>query len=322
MGRGIAMGRPSRNRVAIAGAVAIVSVLAAVGLGTSASAAATSDRPQTILIHVAKLGKVGGHRVLMIAGKFPRGLGGEGILFREHRGKRGPRGFAGVIVSGRSGSSRSSASYTSKAVVTRKRIVAELGDLGRISVRMHPRRVRTGEGAEITRGVYRGRIRFKGEDHYIDIDRAHVRGATALIDLGLLERTPPAAFRSLVDAVPRRLASADVTAYRQSRSIYTELGYRIRSEGDEQTGRFTALTAETRDGVSITRSREGRLPSSSLVVAPDLTTATLTGSGMLAGAAEFISPGLWDGDLHTSMPGDPWVRLAGPKFRADVRLGL
>jgi hypothetical protein len=242
---------------------------------------------------------------------------------------RRPSGFISVQVQNHHAIS----TYNVQGTVTHNRLFAKLGDLGRISLHFHLRHTRTtrrGCSREHERlGVFRGQVRFRGEDQYVDVDANELKGKVEM-ERGLSGRC------TVLVLPATRHPKAGPKAKAGSRHHHAD--YAVLFAHKESTARpalfaavkaarksadFLAASLEFRDPVFIEREeyREGR--AGDFRISKGLKTARIEPSPRaFRGSGHFRAHHVhsrWKGSLATSFPGAAHVRLAGRKFEAKLR---
>lgn len=214
--------------------------------------------------------------------------------------------------------------YTTRALVTRHRLKANLGSFGRIALRFRPStQSRAAQrlapvpapgslvnryfqqvagcavGSELRGGHFKGRLRFRGEDGYIRIRTRHARGFIS----------PGTRSCSKVEQVHGVALDA------KSGSLAFEAVHLRQQRG----AGFLA-----REHTRIGRVRVGRLAlgggwGKSFTYDSELTSAHVEPvRGPFSGSADLNPSGAWTGPLAVSFPGAPDLPLAGPEFAARL----
>jgi hypothetical protein len=215
-------------------------------------------------------------------------------------------------------------SYTVRGKVLPQRIDARFGKFGRVAVRLKTERMRkgkleeqcTGKPETIRYGVFVGTIRFRGEGGYTSVD---ARQATGRLSSG-----------SKIRCVFPNLRPGSGPVAHASRQVPPSLGAaqgRQRGFGVEIYGGkrrstfFSAFSQEQRGRMKIFRNVFAEAPLSSFAFASDLSSATVQPPQPFQGEAGFqrtpAGP-TWSGTLSVDFPGRDDVRLAGPRFEADL----
>lgn len=222
------------------------------------------------------------------------------------------RGEVTVTVSKQGASSY----YSAPAKVTARRIKARLRGFGRIAVRFGPRHARTASRDKrssparmpveciqtelTTSGVFRGRIRFRGEHGYTSV---RARRAPGQVGWRSPERCTGSAHGTLLSA---RSGPTRFVALR-----------------DETLGgltAFEALARERKRAVLISRTGLRVAEQSEFSFDSGLTSAHVEPAGVpFSGSADFTSPGDWTGSLAVSFAGEENLPLAGQGFTAKLK---
>jgi hypothetical protein len=225
--------------------------------------------------------------------------------------------------------------YVARGTVSRNRISASFGSMGKVSVRFRPsgqvaeskprRHCRGADHFTSDLGVYVGSIRFSGENDYLSLRAHRAKGR----------------IRS-----PLHLRCTDVRFHRIE-------GRRARPVRNTPFGDITLLGASQRHGVSaveffalqlrqrtlfvaVTEQGRGRMAEIryAVAVAADKTftfddartSATLQPPAPFLGRGDYHAAAdgttSWSGSLSASFPGAPRLPLAGPEFKATLASGL
>jgi hypothetical protein len=223
--------------------------------------------------------------------------------------------------------------YIAHGTATTNRIKASFGSFGRISVRFRPsgRVVKSRRGKRCrgpnrytTRpGVFVGRIRFTGEDHYVQVRAKRAKGHIRR-PLRLRCAKPPRPIARSSQAV-NKLPSASVGVL--------EAGWREPLAARELIAlRFGAKvlcfasTEESLGALAEIRYAFALAPARTLTQNEALTAAKLkppwpfAGTGAYAASPDGVRT--WAGDLRASFPGAPGLPLTGPEFRVRLDSGL
>jgi hypothetical protein len=221
------------------------------------------------------------------------------------------------------------AAYFAPGEVTREGIAAKFGGFGEFVVDYEPfRTLEThgpnrhckGEPNTTTEGFFRGTMRFRGEDGYVSVDAARVKGTLALQPKWDCDYYRTAA------ASRARGGEADddeATLAAQSR------GDRIRfsvfgshEKGERPNAFFIASSQEAREGVDIFRITYAGSRSAGFEFDNRRGTATVDPPAPYAGSAYYRrrpnAPDHWTGSLTAPLLGLGRVRLAGPGFVAAM----
>jgi hypothetical protein len=218
-------------------------------------------------------------------------------------------------------------SYAVRGKVLPLRIDARFGKFGRVAVRLKTERMRkgkleeqcTGKPETIRYGVFAGTIRFRGEGGYTSVD---ARRATGRLSSGtkikcvfpnLRPGSGPAARAAHAS---RQVPPSLVASQGRQRVFAVEV-----SGGKRRSPFFSAFSQEQRGRMEIFRNVFAEAPLSSFAFASDLSSATVQPPQPFQGEASFqrtpASP-TWSGTLSVDFPGREGVRLAGPRFEADL----
>jgi hypothetical protein len=240
-----------------------------------------------------------------------------------------------LLAEGRTGS----VSYLLRGHVTRRRMVANLGRLGRISVRFKASKKETetlpaAKGCKPPRslkesGVFKGTISFHGERGFTTVHSARARGDIATLTLPpCAERQPrpgpaPGPLSLRAAHKPRKVA-ASLTAVSQSkarRTVFSAARFPDSSEWfddanvTERRGRIAIERNVFEFGApdTATLTKRGVHPASTQVNAPKPFLGSATYS------EEPVPPALpWDGSLRVELPGIGMIPLAGKGFHPTL----
>lgn len=224
-------------------------------------------------------------------------------------------------------------SYVARGTVTPHRLAASFGPFGEISVRFRPsRRIvrsRRAQGCKgpdrytIRPGVFVGRIRFTGEDRYIQVRAKRAKGRI---------RRPP---HLRCATPPRRTATSSrtVKGFQFVSPGVLEAGWRQPLAATELValrfgGRVLcfASTEESLGSMARIRYAFAVAPARTFAQNEALTAASLKLPWPFAGAGAYAaSPDgvrTWTGDLRASFPGAPGLPLTGPEFRVRLESGF
>lgn len=222
--------------------------------------------------------------------------------------------------------------YRTTGRVSRRRIEARFGSLGRISVRFRRRRVSRprpfppgcrGQRARRETGLFHGSIRFEGENGFTTIDARRAGGEV----LRTHRLTCPSPFgRPLLpgrdDAVGGvKLTSLSAVERSGGRRVAFEaVGLPLGPLGDLFF--INATVHERRDGMRIARGAFEIGDDSSVLLSPPgrrPVRATVTLPRPFLGSAEYRDapgrPAEWFGSLAVRLPGAGRVALTGPGFQ-------
>jgi hypothetical protein len=252
----------------------------------------------------------------------------------------GARGVVAIVVtrgSGsrttRRGSSRGFAltGYAAKGTVTSRRVKASFGRFGRIAVRFRPsgrvvksprrRRCKGPHRYTIRHGVFVGKIRFAGENHYVQV-RAH--RAKGRIRRPLRLRCSRSRRPLRASARQRRAGGSPAFSYGT-----LQAGWREALTSTEflalrfgKRALYLASSEESLGAVAEVRYAMATGPSRTFVMNEALTSARLRppwpfrGAGAYAASTDGVRT--WSGDLRASFPGAPGFPLAGSGFRVKL----
>jgi hypothetical protein len=247
---------------------------------------------------------------------------------------RASSGFLSVQVQNH----HSIATYNVQGTVTHNRLFAKLGDLGRISLHFHLRHARTNRHGcfrEHERlGVFRGHVRFRGEDDYVNVDARELRGKVETRG-GRTHRC-----RRIVIAVPsgpdKKAESTAKPASERDRAERYTLFYARRHlafgrtyfAAIKETREFTVFFAanfQRRGEVFIDREEYSEGKAGDFHTAKGLKAARIEPSPhAYRGTGHFRAHNhrghnRWKGSLATSFPGAAHIGLAGANFKAELR---
>jgi hypothetical protein len=229
--------------------------------------------------------------------------------------------------------------YGVQGTVTHNRLFGKLGDFGRISLRFHLRHTRTEHHGCRTRqerlGVFRGRVHFRGEDDYVNIDANELKGKVET-GRGLSDRC-----RVITLPAPRRHPKAEAKARPSSEHhkahrytfFFADKESKLSStffgaiKETRKASAFLSDRFELKGPVLIDREEYGETngKAGDFKVSKGLRTARIEPSPRaFRGSGHFRAHhkrnhNRWKGSLATSFPGAHHVRLAGPNFEAELR---
>lgn len=223
--------------------------------------------------------------------------------------------------------------YIAHGTATTNRIKASFGSFGRISVRFRSsgRVVKSGRGRRCrgpnrytTRpGVFVGRIRFTGEDRYVQVRAKRAKGRIRR-PLRLRCASPPrptAKSSQAVKSLPIVHTGVLEAGWREPLAA-TEL---IALRFDSRALCF-ASTEESLGSLAEVRYAFVVAPARALTHDEALTAAKLkppwpfAGTGAYAASPDGVRT--WTGGLRASFPGAPGLPLTGPEFRVRLASGL
>lgn len=225
-----------------------------------------------------------------------------------------------AVIAGRKGRG---AYYSAPAVVTDKKIEADLGALGEIDVTLrlsgkkgvvHPICAPKAR-VPYDKGTYVGTIEFRGEEGYTQVSTDRARFSYGpFANIGC-------PYSSTGELIGPRLPGALLWAYTEFEQGRVAL--RANKNGPGKRVRVEAEIAEKKGRVSILREITSTYPADSFAFAPDLRTATLnppapfSGTGLFRRAAK--PSARWSGNLSVDFPGRSNVSLTGARFGVGLR---
>lgn len=228
------------------------------------------------------------------------------------------------------------ATYELRGRVTRNRIEANLGALGRISVGFRPRVSEGGEKIDDGRckgrrslnekGWFVGTVEFHGELDFTDASATRA-GGNRIRDFRTVCRRRGRA-RGSAGALPGSLLSHIVAAARVP-GVTTRFGAgtAVPDIKPGPTWGFSASKVETFSRIKVTREVQSASYTGVSESAPGVVpvTATLEPGGPFVGSASFSQtpgqPAAWSGSLGVQLPGAGIVPLTGPAFAAALCRG-
>lgn len=251
--------------------------------------------------------------------------------------------------------------YLVHGTATESRLEADFGKLGEIAMRFHPSRNRTwvrphrncrGLGAFLVRrGTWQGRLRFRGEDDYLSLDRHRVRGRVETVapqclrqgrkngrKEGRKHRTHKRPDKRRHRARVRRQGISDrrSVAPTQQPPLGREVpvlqaGWRKGVFATEFVGgagregsTFYAATEEARGRVAVFRTARAEAGSKAVRADNALTRAVVTPPWPFHRSARYRAgpdgSRTWSGFLNVSFPGAPRYPLTGEPFRSSLEL--
>jgi hypothetical protein len=200
-----------------------------------------------------------------------------------------------------------SATYATEGKATARVMRLDLGRFGEVHVRFHARRTKmvppprgcTGPKAKEKIGIWRGKIRFKGEHRYTTARATEARGKVFFpVDLNC--------HGGKLHAV------TSLSAYKGTTTDFAA----TRLKGSSKTT-FTALDFGPVEAVTITRSVELTAPASTFTFNDALTRAHVKPPWPFSGTGDFASPSSWTGPLMVRFPGKR-VALTGAGWTASL----
>lgn len=228
-----------------------------------------------------------------------------------------------AVSRGRSKRQFSETAYLARGVATPERLQATFGKFGKVSMRFRESRNRTWRGKRRRcrgagrfvrrRGVFVGKLLFRGEDGYVAVDARRARGSVVTVAAKCRRprqrpRTPFAqasSHRSEPGAALLAIArdGVDSTAF-----LALELRERMLflTTDEESRGKLSIVRVALVRGTRPFRVNEAA--TSSRISPPGL----FHGTGRYAAAPDGTST--WTGSLSVNFPGAPRFPLAGPRF--------
>lgn len=209
------------------------------------------------------------------------------------------------------GSVKQAVQYSVRAKTTAGGFTARFGSLGGVSVKFTPAR----PGGN--RGVFKGAIRFRGEDGYVELNARRANGAM----IGGPRRPLRRGAGGPAEASADRVLGVLVAGAPESSLVA------IASHPNErELPAFAAATREQHGGMEIARQVAVSGTPDNFVFEDNLSTATIQPPAPFAGSAAFTrnpdGSGSWSGDLTVDLPGRADLPLVGPEFKAVFRHDL
>lgn len=278
--------------------VLVGAALLALGLPQPAGARAVSDPPPGLAIFEVPASH--GYEVTVFASRSPDGTGSIAVFAAD---------------------TRSAAIYRAPATVTDRTIKADLGELGRISVKsVRTGRKRTvrdscqGEGKHRIAAIrYEGAIEFHGEEGFTDVSAS---GAPFAYKTYLAFYCAEEGGRPPGKPLPG--AMLDVHRNPEERELMLHAN-------QSRPGAATSISVqvdERRGEFEITRATGAGAGAGALRFDPQLRSATLSPPAPFTGHATFhsnASPAKrWTGNLTVDLPGDSDYPLTGPGIHASL----
>jgi hypothetical protein len=207
------------------------------------------------------------------------------------------------------------------------RIKAVFPGLGRISARFHPSgepqhsaAFCKGRGSIKQVGIFRGKIKFEGEQGFTKVDASYAQGH---IYQNYKEVCKRSAIGRATDALGYSLAA---TARWPNKQIVFRAFKATDSVFAGNTYHFVSF-AETGLGMTIVRVALAPAQTSSFVIDGPSTrpnSSTVTPPSPFSGTASFHAPeempAEWQGTLAVDLPGAGTVQLTGPSYKAELCL--
>ena len=214
--------------------------------------------------------------------------------------------------------------YLARGVAAPERMQAAFGRFGEVSMRFRESRNETWVGKRRScrgaqrfvkrRGVFVGKLRFKGEDGYISLNTHRAKGSV-VTQKCLRQRRPGPPFAQQSSHQPAFLATA--------RDGVEFTGF-LAIGGRKTT--FLAAHEETRGRLAIMRVAVVRNKSEPLRANETLTRASISppvpfhGTGRYRAAPDGTAT--WSGGLSVNFPGTPRFPLTGPDFEPLIEVPL
>jgi hypothetical protein len=213
--------------------------------------------------------------------------------------------------------------YTVPGEFSAQRLEANFGKFGRVSVRLKTERMHkgkleeqcTGKPETVRYGTFVGTIRFRGEGGYASVTARQAEGRTSTGEK-MKCVFPNLRPGSGSGAHASRQVPPSLTASQGRRRVFAVEF----SGGKRRSLFFSAFSQEQRGRLGIFRDVFAEAPLSSFVFASDLSSATVQPPQPFQGEASFqrTAGPTWSGTLSVDFPGLDGVRLAGPRFEADL----
>src|SRR5215204_3294975 len=233
----------------------------------------------------------------------------------ERAANRHRKGSLSVQVSGRNAIS----SYGVTGAVTRRMLFGRVYEFGRVFLRFHPHKERTLHGGcfriPMRVGTFTGKVRFMGEDGYVDVNTDEARGRVLLLPkhFSCKARQRAGHTRHRANQVTR-----ERHRYTALSAISDDAFFGAAKESSE-CSLFYAGVFEDQGPVFIDRYAFSSGKPSQFRFNKRLTSARLAPKEQpFQGAADFNAPHRWTGSLSASFPGAPDAPLAGRGFRAQL----
>lgn len=206
--------------------------------------------------------------------------------------------------------------YRTEGQVKRKLVRAKFGSLGKIDVtftkkgKTKKRKPKgcTGTADRIQPGVWKGTIRFKGENGYTKVNVSQAKGGLVRSG-GYICGSPPGGGDE-----PELYLGAMRTTPKEFVGLSVSKRYGVPSARPV----FDAFVDEQKGKVSITRYAWVRGKPNQFTGTLEPPTASVSPPSPFKGSAE-LADEVWSGNLKVKMPGRT-VKLTGPGFTAEVYL--
>lgn len=220
--------------------------------------------------------------------------------------------------------------YTAPGEVSPAGIAVKFGPFGEFDVDYQPFRTLethepgrrcTGEPRTKTEGFFRGVIRFRGEDGYVEIEASRVKGTLMLQPQWDCDYRRPGV---TAPALARKADDEEATLTAHARRTGTSFGViGARGKDENPATFFFATNFEVREGVRISRvTFGGDRSTDNFEFDNSRGTAIVNPPAPFAGSARFVrrphGPDTWKGSLTGPLLGLGRVRLAGPGFEARM----
>ncbi len=229
-----------------------------------------------------------------------------------------------------------SASYTVPGKITDERIKARFGNRGRVSLRLQPTEPLEeedeagcrGKAPTTQRGVFRGTIRFRGEEGFTEARATRARGFVFHTYRQVCKRRGSEPSWPKLSEIPASSLSA--VSNRGPRtpwfSAFKEEPAKPRNFFSSlEEANYTAASTEWRGRMAVYRSASVTAPPETFTVTPPGTrpaAATVDPPPPFRGSATYErGPGgtaLWSGDLRVELPGLGEVPLTDSSYRAKL----
>jgi hypothetical protein len=213
------------------------------------------------------------------------------------------------------------ATYSSRGKVTATVMKADFGTLGTVRVRFHAERTKTvdppkgctGSKQKRETGVWRGKIRFKGEGGYTKVRTRKAHG-TVLLTRNLKCRGPKPKPATVLNATKVDQATNTTVTFHAAKLK----GSAKRSFAASEFGTFQNKAGQGTifRTVSLTGSASAFTFNGGLTSAQVRPPSPFSGTGNFASSPSGNS---WTGPLAVDFPGDPNVSLAGNGFVAFLQ---
>jgi len=240
-----------------------------------------------------------GYTIRIDGTKDPR-TGKETVTLTANRGKTLLRAQAG-----RAFTSGASATYFAPGTATTTKLRARFGKLGKVSLKFHrvgkpkktpPTKECKGGKTTTLNGVWKGRIRFRGEHGYTKVNVTSASGS--------VEKSAKQTCHFPISPTPH---VTSLSAGRSNTSFYVD------KRRSSSRATFQANVVESMGAVSIDRFVVANAPASKFTFDVDAGTATMKPPAPFRGQA-FLASNTWTGSLKVSFPGKNNVALTGAEW--------